>query len=400
MKSIENEKKKPISVKCRDAKWTYFAAAALCLAGIGVSVELTRIHVLAHTDPEFHSICALSEGVNCETVALSPFSVFAGLPVSVWGIMGYSLMGLLAILCVIGPRLNQIRPCGTLMSFSAASLVVTAFLAFISWTRIDSMCLFCTMLYGINLLLFALNAVALHRSQEGAIGVILADLRAFISRPLFAGGALVCIAIMVAATEAAIEPYWKSPGWIDLPKLNRGNDELGRHWIGAEHPKVTIVEFSDYECPHCRKAHKKMRLMAAEYPEDVRLIHRHLPLDRTCHPKIKREFHEHACKFAVAAECAAMQDMFWEMNDALFSVQDKIKASDVDVELLAVQLGLDRSAFKECIVGDKVLEKVKMDVNATIGKSLRGTPTFLVGNKKYLGQIPILELARLIEENK
>ena len=60
------------------------AFVLLCLLGLGVSIELSRIHVFVHTDPSYHSVCAMSEGVNCETVAASPYSVFAGLPVAVW----------------------------------------------------------------------------------------------------------------------------------------------------------------------------------------------------------------------------------------------------------------------------------------------------------------------------
>ena len=76
-----------------------------------------------------------------------------------------------------------------------------------------------------------------------------------------------------------VPSYWKTPGWSDLPTLASGNDERGHHWIGAADPRLTIVEFSDYECPHCRAAHKAIRVLAARHPEQIRLVHRHLPLD-------------------------------------------------------------------------------------------------------------------------
>jgi uncharacterized membrane protein len=62
-----------------------FAFVLLSLLGVAVAIELTRIHVFVHIDPSYHSVCAMSEGLNCETVAVSPYSVFAGLPVSVLG---------------------------------------------------------------------------------------------------------------------------------------------------------------------------------------------------------------------------------------------------------------------------------------------------------------------------
>lgn len=64
---------------------------------MSTSTNSDRIHVFVHTDPSYHSVCAMSDGVNCETVAVSPYSVFAGLPVSVWGIAGYVVLGGLAL---------------------------------------------------------------------------------------------------------------------------------------------------------------------------------------------------------------------------------------------------------------------------------------------------------------
>ncbi|MBW2276911.1 MAG: DsbA family protein, partial [Deltaproteobacteria bacterium] len=192
-----------------------------------------------------------------------------------------------------------------------------------------------------------------------------------------------------------IEPYWDTIGWADLPDLATGEDRYGYHFIGAREPLVTIVEFSDYECPHCRKAHKKMRLLAAEYADEVRLVHRHLPLDRSCHPLMRRQLHQRACEFAKATECAGEQGKFFEMNDALFSMQDEVKAADVDLGIVAVRLGLDRPGFDECMDGDKAMRKVKRDIDEAIDRRLRGTPSYFLDGEKHPGLIPkpVLEQA-------
>jgi protein-disulfide isomerase/uncharacterized membrane protein len=375
----------------------YILVVIACLAGIAISAELTRIHIYTHTDPTFHSLCAVSEGVNCETVALSPYSVFAGLPISVWGVMGYLSFGFLAAWGLIGPR--QLPPWffGVSTLLSTVFLCVSIILQFISWTRIDSICLFCLASAILNLALFILSAIALRGTRLRISTLAFSPIRCLFSNPPLAGAVLLTAAAAVAVAEAAVKPYWESPGWSDLPRLSCGIDGDGLHWIGAEDPEATIVEFSDYECPHCRKAHKKMRLLAAEYPKSVRLYHRHLPLDRSCNPKIKREFHKFACKFARAAECAGEQKKFWEMNDALFSIQDEIKSRDVDVELLAVKLGLDRSVFKHCMESDRPVAKIKKDVNAAMNEKLSGTPTFFIGKEKFVGNIPASKLKELLE---
>jgi uncharacterized membrane protein/predicted DsbA family dithiol-disulfide isomerase len=381
-------------LKINRQKKIFVAMAVLCLLGVGVSTELTRIHFLTHTDPSFHSVCAVSDGLNCETVALSPYSVFAGLPISVWGIIGYTIMGLLAIWSATGVRNRPPWVHGGLVSLSAFSLAVSIALLSISLLRIDSVCLFCLASYCTNFVLFILCTISLLRSPTGIAAFFLQSIRSFFKSPVTVLCVLLTVGVVVAMVEILVTPYWECPGWRDLPSLNRGIDKEGHHWVGAENPLVSIVEFSDYECPHCRKAHKKVRMIAAEYPEAVRLYHRHLPLDKSCHPKMKREFHRYACHFAKAAECAGRQAGFWEMNDALFSIQDEIKSKDVDVEKLAVEIGLDRSVFKKCMVGNKVVSRIDDDLNSSMEKGLHGTPTFFIEDK----EIPIqLIKARLVE---
>ena len=393
---MEVQKTQALKTFSKLSRYISLPMIVLCILGLIVSVELTNIHVFTHTDPDFHSICAVSESINCETVALSPYSVFAGLPVSVWGIMGYLAFGLLVTWGLFGPR--RIPPWffGGLIFLSSVFVCISIILQFISWTRIDSLCLFCTLSYVINLALFTLSFLAVRRARVDNNALLLSGIRCFLSNPPLAGTILLTIGVTVIVVESAVKPYWKSPGWDDLPKLARGIDDRNRHWIGAENPEVTIVEFSDYECPHCRKAHKKARLLAAQHPQKVRFIHRHLPLDKSCHPELKREFHKYACAFAEAAECAGEQGKFWEMNDALFSIQNTIKSRDVDVELLAVRLGLDRSPFKQCLESRQAASRVKKDLDTAMTKGLRATPTFIMGDKKYLGKIPSSELDRAL----
>jgi len=375
-------------------RWLALCSALLCLAGVGVSIELTRIHVFVHTDPSYHSVCAMSEGINCETVAVSPYSVFAGVPVSVWGLAGYLLMGALALLGAVRRRPHAAWPWGLLLLLTSFSLLTSATLAWISATRIDSLCLFCLGSYAINVALFVVCVAAARRTKVGWRRLLSLDLGVLQSRPSVA--ALVAIGGLagLAVLRSSMPAYWKTPGWHDLPQLASGSDSHGHHWIGARRPVLTVVEFSDYECPHCRAAHKAMRVLAAKYPRKLRLVHRHLPLDMACHPGLRRPFHRRACLFAEAAECAGRQGRFWEMNDALFSIQERVKTDSVDPVELAVRLGLDRAAFKRCLASHATAPRIEKDVRAAMARRLRGTPSFIVGDKLFLGRIPPEELAR------
>jgi protein-disulfide isomerase len=248
--------------------------------------------------------------------------------------------------------------------------------------------------YGINIGLVAL-AISAARTNWGGIGRLLAaGARSFFSPLPLAVAILLAVASMAAMVHGAVRPYWFTPGWSELPKLPSGVDRDGRHWIGARSPRLEIVEFSDYECPHCRKAHKKMRLLTAEHPDEVRFYHRHLPLDRACHPGLTREFHRRACHFAKAAECAGEQGRFWEMNDALFATQDRVKSRDVDVNQLAVLIGLDRSTFKQCMRGERAMARVSKDLESAIERKLTATPTYLIGERKFVGGVQRAEFLR------
>jgi protein-disulfide isomerase/uncharacterized membrane protein len=377
---------------------TYSWLALLCLLGILVSVELTRIHVFAHTDPDYHSVCALNEGVNCETVAVSPYSVFAGLPVSVWGIIGYSSIGALALWGRSTKRLHVAWPLGLLLLLTAVAAAVSALLAFISATRIDSLCVFCASSYAINASLLAVTLVAVRRSRVRAGQLLAADVAALVQRPSLGAGLALGAVAGAGLLWAFVPAYWHTPGWSDLPRLASGSTNEGCHWIGAREPSLTIVEFSDYECPHCRAAHKAVRALAGKHPDEVRLVHKHLPLDMSCHPALRRPFHERACLFAEAAECAGLQDHFWEMNDALFATQETTESADVDPETLAVRLGLDRSEFKRCLATHATSTRVRRDLDEGIARNLSGTPSFLVGEHMFLGRIPEAALERLLAE--
>jgi uncharacterized membrane protein/predicted DsbA family dithiol-disulfide isomerase len=368
------------------------------IAGLIVGAELTEIHYFTHTDPSYQSVCAVNETINCETVAQSPYSVFLGMPVSVFGIFGYLLMACLTVWGLSKRRLHPHWPLGALFGTFIVSAASSLTLGYISFVRIDSLCIFCMTLYGLNTILLILGIILLATARTGPIKALARDLKALFSRPAILLALVVIFGGLFAAPYLLIEPYWQHPGWSDLPELPTGKSETGCHWIGAENPLVTVVEFSDYQCPHCRQAHKRMRFQAAKYPNEVRLIHSHLPLDNACNDQIKRQFHARACEFSKAAECAAEQGMFWPMNDALFSIQDDMNAGDINLDRLAVQLGLDRSIFNQCMAAEGIPECIQKDIEESRRRGVAGTPTFFIQSQPYEGGIPDQVLETVVEK--
>lgn len=387
---------KPSQTTGAGRNWAVGLMALLSLVGLAVSVELTRIHYLTHTDPSFHSVCAMSERVNCETVAQSPYSVFMDVPLSVWGMLGYTVFLALSLWGLARKKPHPGFPRGGLLLTSGGFCVISVMLAIISFTKIDSICLFCFTTYGINALLLVLCVISATGAPGGLSKALSMDLRAAVARPLWLALFLLGGLSIAAALNLFFPRYYHHVGWTDLPQLASGTTEQGHHWMGAKQPELTIEEFSDYECPHCRRAHKHARSLAADYPDKVRMVHRHYPLDNACNPAISSPFHQRACELAMATECAAEQGKFWEMNDAIFSVQDTIRVDDINLGKLAVQLGLDASEFKKCLETGATKHKVSRDIADGTRKGIQGTPTFYIDDQPFVGIVPEVVLEQRV----
>jgi protein-disulfide isomerase len=167
--------------------------------------------------------------------------------------------------------------------------------------------------------------------------------------------------------------------------------EDGHAWIGAAQPTLTILEYSDYQCPHCRRGHDKLRTLIEAHPTEVRLVHRHYPLDQACNPKVTRAFHESACRFAAMATCAGQQDRFWEANDYLYARGATAEAVETDAFVKA--LGLDAVSFEACM-RDDAKARVEADVQSGIAVGVQGTPTLVIDGRTS-HDVPDEDLARL-----
>lgn len=152
--------------------------------------------------------------------------------------------------------------------------------------------------------------------------------------------------------------------------------------LGDEAARIAIVEFSDFECPYCANFHTQtFSRLRSDYVDQgkIRYAVRHLPLD----------FHKNAKSAAIAASCAAQQDMFWEMQGELFTNQKQL-GPDLYTGI-ADRLGLDAAAFEKCLGSEEALARVNSDLGYAASIGVTGTPTFFVGR---------LEGNRLVDATK
>jgi protein-disulfide isomerase len=348
------------------------AAAALAAAGLVLALVLVRQHAQAHAGVA--SSCAISEYVDCDRVATSRFSVVLGLPVAAWGAFGYGLALLLSLAGLRAGRRREGWPAGLLFLVSAAAAAVSIALAGVSELAIGALCLYCAASWLVSLGLLAAAWRACR--PEGVAAAVQADLAVLRARPLLAAGLLLAAAAAVAIVVVAYPRYWE----------RRARSPTAAEPVAAapaSQGPLVVVEFSDYECPFCAKAHEDTKALLAGR-SDVTLVKRHFPLDSQCNPAVKRRIHPRACELARAAICAEEQGRLLAMDDALFRNQ----AAKRPVEEVAAAIGLDPERLRRCLSAPSTDARLRSDIEAAIRAGLDATPTYLVEGRRYVGSLP------------
>src|SRR6266850_4995364 len=146
------------------------------------------------------------------------------------------------------------------------------------------------------------------------------------------------------------------------------------HIRGNPTGRATLVEYGDFECPYCGRAHPIVKELMRRMGEDIRFVFRHFPMT---------QIHPQAELAAEAAEAAAAQGKFWEMHDALYEHQDEF-GPDL-VATLAKRLRLDTSRFEDDLVSGRFRDHVNRDFMGGVRSGVNGTPTFFVDGMRYDG---------------
>lgn len=153
---------------------------------------------------------------------------------------------------------------------------------------------------------------------------------------------------------------------------------------GSSKPLVTIVEFSDFECPFCSAVQNTLRQIVESYGRDVRLVFKHLP----------SEGHRNSLPAARAAYCAAEQDRFWQFHDALFTSKN---LSPSVFTQIATELGLGLPRFQACLSSEQSRAGVIKDIETARLFRIDSTPSFIVNGKLIQGALSFADFQKIIE---
>jgi protein-disulfide isomerase len=160
----------------------------------------------------------------------------------------------------------------------------------------------------------------------------------------------------------------------------------GASALGPADARVTIVEFSDYQCRFCEKAMSTVHALAALYPKDVRVVLKNFPMPG----------HKHARLAAEAALAAGEQGKYWEMHDLILANQENLGRAALDD--YAQKLGLDIGRFRAALDDGRFAAQVDRDIEDGKALGLKGVPSFVINGRLVVGARPLEDFKQIVEE--
>jgi protein-disulfide isomerase/uncharacterized membrane protein len=380
----------------RNPFFLWLAALLLAVTGLFVALYSAHSHYQNYTDPLYSSFCAISQAINCDTVAQSPWSIIFTIPVAWWGVLFHVFL-LLILLTEDRRNLAVWQGFFFVMLIGSA---VTLVLAGIAVTQIKSLCLVCLVTYAITFALTYTCWIGKRRCQESVEknteGFSAAFCKQDMLRNYSVAIGVFCVSLLLL--YGIMPRYWLlAPAQADISGLPQGMTEDGHPWIGAEKPEITIAQFSDYQCFQCNKMYFLLRQLLAAHPDSLRLVHRHYPLDHKVNSLIVPEpFHEGSGDLAKAAILAALRGKFWQTNDLLYALM-RNKVQEIPLQKIADKTGLDVNELAASLTHPDIAELLRRDIWQGMKLGITGTPAFLIDGQVYQGSIPPEILKRIAE---
>jgi protein-disulfide isomerase len=155
---------------------------------------------------------------------------------------------------------------------------------------------------------------------------------------------------------------------------------------GPDNAPITIVEFSDFECPFCSRVNPTLAQVQQNYGDKVRIVFRQFPL----------AMHPNAQKAAEASLCAHDQGKFWQMHDLMFAQQKELGVDQLKAK--ASQLGLDTESFNQCLDSGEYADQVRTDMADGTAAGVSGTPAMFVNGVPISGAVPYEQVAAMIDD--
>lgn len=361
----------------------------LCLCGLAISWHLYEVHLaVKYGEYAGGGACDISATVRCDIAASSDYSTILGIPIAGWGFLYYAFLFFAVSLQPVLPQRHRERLSPLIAFLVLGSIGYSLFLFLVSELILGALCPFCAGLYIVNILSFLSLPLAL---EYGGYRDMLYSMGRGLMAGIISWPSLFLVIVLVYGWFAFRD---HTTQWIRNYRGDRHSvvidfaREMGQESAGKVAP-VRIAIFSDFECPHCERAHASLRKLEHEFQGQLELVFFHYPLDKTCNYRFVREenLHPHACYAATVAEAARAQGKFEEATHALFSVlsKDKSLRSQQDYNLIAASLGLDMEAFYIFMQNPEADKRVREDIERAGRYGVSITPTLFINGRKIVG---------------
>ena len=372
-------------------------ALVLSLIGLALSGYLTYLHFgLLRGELLGGPACSGTGVFNCHAVTAGSWGHVAGVPLALWGMIGYLAVFTLAVLAEAVPECAP-AAMALIVLLACVFVIADAGLLFLMVRVIRLYCLFCLATYAVNLLLLACAWRALAPPRPAQVGAALAALSPANrpAAPMFWGMMLIGVSGVAALHATSLFLVQGPAGSLKkqlqefIQRQPRMNPDLtDQPALGPENAPIVLVEFSDFFCPSCQRAFQMNQIILPNHRQDVRFLFKHYPLDTTCNEKLPRAVHPGACQAAAAAECAYRQGRFWPVHDLMFqralaSPQHQYTLATLDADMAT--LGLDVPRFRACMDSGEGMEAVKRDIADGQKLGVTSTPTFYVNGLPIVG---------------
>lgn len=357
----------------------------LSIVGIGASIYLTQLyHGLHDGSAGFKSLCNLGEGLSCSSVALSKWAELApGFPLSSFVAGWFLSILILGLLARLDSWKNTAISIGILMT--AFGSLYSIFLIYIMAGVLKNICTFCVVVDVVNFLLLGIfwslkKGPLLSNIDRSKIGASLAMI-----------GVCVFVVVLVTKPVESKALSAEETQYLVNQVLEAKSEEIlvdsQSIVMGKIDAPITIVEYSDFQCPFCKRGASLLHNLQEKYPNDVRIVFKNFPLDMACNKIIERPMHELACALAKMAVCAKEKGKFVPVYEKIFELQEGLKAQDM--MSIATSSGISEAEMKACMDSESAKSLVNRDIEEGIKLKIESTPTLFVNGKRVPGLLPL-----------
>lgn len=361
------------------------------LITIGLFVYLSFHHYALKLGLGGTSLCEISSKINCDAAATSSFAEVAGIPIAIMG----GVFNLILLLFVLFYEWTWVEATAYLKTTVRGMLLVSVLVSLISGGFslfiLKVICPFCVATYVFSFINLVLGwSLIQPTSQDFQFTKYFADYKSHII-------AMLCIPLFSWAIAGMIQSSYG----LDL--LKQQIPEMLSIWErgseysfdtntglsnGTNNPRLTIVEFADFKCPHCRVAAKTLETFL-KGRSDVLFVFKPFPLDGNCNPGVTQKGDNSRCQLAAITLCAdKLAQNGWLLHHWIFDKQETLfHITDAKTLLPKIQdeFKLDQQKMSDCIDSSEIYENIKRSAQEGVNAQVEGTPTVYINGKKLPG---------------